>query len=99
MKRRISLSESLVVNMESILNLLLGRKGNSAEVAKARLSVIVASSNTDSELVRELEERLKKVVHEFYLEKNLSDEEIENLHYNLNDETGVMEVSIPIQAK
>lgn len=85
--------------MESILNLLLGRKGNSAEVAKARLSVIVASSNTDSALVRELEERLKKVVHEFYLEKNLSDEEIENLHYNLNDETGVMEVSIPIQAK
>ena len=85
--------------MESLLNLLLGRKGNSAEVAKARLSVIVASSNTDSELVRELEERLKKVVHEFYLEKNLSDEEIENLHYNLNDETGVMEVSIPIQAK
>lgn len=85
--------------MGSLINLLLGRKGSSAEVAKARLSVIVAASDTDCELVRELEDRLKKVVHEFYLEKNLSDDEIENLHYNLNDETGVMEVSIPIQSK
>lgn len=88
--------------MESILSRLFGggKKESSASVAKARLSVIVASSSgTDSELVRELEERVRKVVHEFYLEKNLSDEDIENLSYNINDETGIMEVQIPLQSK
>ena len=86
--------------MESILSRIFGKKESSASVAKARLSVIVASSpDTDCAIVRELEERVRQVVHEFYIEKNLCNGDIENLSYNLNDETGIMEVLIPIQSK
>lgn len=79
---------------------LFGKKESSADVAKARLSVIVAaSSGADCELVRELQDCVRTAVLEFYRKKNLSDEEIENLNYSLNDETGIMEVQIPLQSK
>lgn len=81
-----------------ILGKFFGKKENTADVAKARLSVIVAAtSGADCELVRELQECVRKAVHQFYIGKNLSEEEIENLNYNLNDETGIMEVQIPLQ--
>lgn len=84
--------------LASVFGNLFGKKENTAAQAKARLSVIVAATaGTDSALVKELEERVKKVVHDFYIEKNLSDDEIENVSYSVNDETGVMEVQIPLQ--
>ncbi|ELP5898405.1 hypothetical protein QTV49_000279 [Vibrio vulnificus] len=79
---------------------LFSKKETSAGVAKARLSVIVASSSgADSEIVRELQECVKAAVLNFYQKKNLSQDEIENLNYSLNDETGIMEVQIPLQNK
>lgn len=91
--------------MESFFSKIFGKKDNSvssASVAKARLSVVVASTpDTDSALVRELEQRVRKVVHDFYIEKNLcndDDDVIEDLNYSY-DETGIMEVLIPIKSK
>ncbi len=67
----------------------------SASSAKNRLSVLVHTDG-NSELTRELEERLRQTIHNFFEEKKLLDEvSIEDVSHILNDE-GLMEVQIPL---
>lgn len=87
--------------MGSLLDRLLGRQtpqSGSASLAKARLSVIV-HSEAQSEFSRELEDRIKQTVYNFYKEKGLLNKiDFEEMCHELKEE-GLLEVSIPLPEK
>jgi septum formation topological specificity factor MinE len=87
--------------MGYFIDRLLGRpspQSGSASVAKARLSVIV-HSESQSEFSRELEDRIKQAVYDFYKEKGLLNKiDFEEMCHELKEE-GLLEVSIPLPDK
>lgn len=100
-KRRDSSRNYSEVNVTSLLDRLLGRrKGaevSSASLAKKRLSIIVASEGGYSEFSRELEERIKRCVFDFYVEKGFTESvAFEEISHELHGDDGILEVSIPL---
>lgn len=77
---------------------MLGNKtsdNGSATSARDRLSILVRSDG-NSEMTRELEERIRQTIHNYFEELQLLDKvSIEDVCHNLSDE-GVMEVQIPL---
>lgn len=81
--------------MASLLERIFGKKVNSAELAKQRLSIIVHTDGVSNDFTRDLQEVVRQAVLNFHLERGLDETQIENLHYEITDEQ-LMEVQIPI---
>ncbi|PSV01053.1 hypothetical protein [Photobacterium kishitanii] len=82
--------------MTTLLERFFRKKGDSAETAKQRLSILVHTSDGFSnDFTRELQEVVRKAVLNFHIEKGLDESQIENLHYEITDQQ-LMEVQIPI---